>query len=559
MKYYLISIGGTGAKCLEAFVHMNAAGLMKSDDEIKVIYVDPDASNGNLNRAMETINAYIEAYDKVGLTNGAKNITFFKNKICPLTRNKPWNPVSGRADNCLDSIFEPGSMRYQTENLEDLFCALFTKEERKTALSEGFRAHPSIGAAVIGDNMRMEDSPWKEMDGDITKGQNEARIFIFGSVFGGTGAAGFPNIAKIIREHFDSRAENGRNDGIKIAGCLMLPYFNFPDANQGDMTNEKYTDRSVNKIVPDSRKFAANTYAALDYYNTYNFVGNTNGGGSTAERPVFDAVYLLGDIEKPTMKTFNAGREEQKNPAHFLEMLAALAALDFFNKDNKENKEYFEKSQCYMLAMKDDKFFNWEDFPPVSSDPRLNVKDKLMTFIRMAYFYRTVIFPKLMACKNDPRLFNNEEWIGRYLHEVMAVRKNDTAVVGAIVNVIHKVTDKKEDQAFISDANALKIKTFNDYCEKFLYWLKDITYDKDGNFLRCGNLINPEIFLDEEDDKIRDIKENLSLIFKQKYNTTFEKKSAYQQVREYVTQGDGVTNLLAMLYDVCRDRVEEVK
>ena len=48
MKYYLISIGGTGAKCLEAFVHMNAAGLMKNRGEIKIIYVDPDASNGNL-------------------------------------------------------------------------------------------------------------------------------------------------------------------------------------------------------------------------------------------------------------------------------------------------------------------------------------------------------------------------------------------------------------------------------------------------------------------------------------------------------------------------------
>ena len=557
MKYYLISIGGTGAKCLEAFVHMNAAGLMKNDDEVKVIYVDPDASNGNLQRTMETVTSYIKAYDKIGLINGVKNITFFKNRIQPLTESKPWNPVSGRADNSLNDIFEPGSMRYQTENLEELFYALFTKEERTTSLSEGFRAHPSIGAAVIGDNMSMADSPWKDMESDIVKGQNEARIFIFGSVFGGTGAAGFPNIAKIIREHFDSKAEKGRNDSIKIAGCLMLPYFNFADADSEDMKNEKNPDSNV--IVPDSKKFSANTYAALEYYNTYNFVGNTNEGDITSERPVFDAVYLLGDIERPTIKKFSAGKAEQKNPAHFLEMLAALAALDFFNKDDKVDNEYFKKSNCYMLAMKDDKYFSWDDFPPVSSDSRLNVKDKLMTFIRMAYFYKAVIYPKLTACKNDPRLFDNEEWVRNYLHDVMAARKNDTPIFGKAVDVFNSLTGKEEDQAFISDENAQKLEAFNGYCEKFLSWLKDITYDKDGGFLRCGDLINPEIFLDEEDGKIKDIKEDLSRIFKQKYNTTFEQKSAYQQVRDYVTQGDGVENLLAMLYDVCRDRVGEVK
>ena len=54
MKYYWISIGGTGAKCLEAFVHMNAAGLMKNRGEIKIIYVDPDASNGNLAKTKNT-------------------------------------------------------------------------------------------------------------------------------------------------------------------------------------------------------------------------------------------------------------------------------------------------------------------------------------------------------------------------------------------------------------------------------------------------------------------------------------------------------------------------
>ena len=74
MKYYLISIGGTGAKCLEAFVHMNAAGLMKNRGEIKIIYVDPDASNGNLAKAKNTVAAYINAY-----RGSSQDDNFFKN------------------------------------------------------------------------------------------------------------------------------------------------------------------------------------------------------------------------------------------------------------------------------------------------------------------------------------------------------------------------------------------------------------------------------------------------------------------------------------------------
>ena len=44
MSYYLIGIGGTGARCLEAFVNINGAGLLNDNQEIKLIYVDADKS-----------------------------------------------------------------------------------------------------------------------------------------------------------------------------------------------------------------------------------------------------------------------------------------------------------------------------------------------------------------------------------------------------------------------------------------------------------------------------------------------------------------------------------
>ena len=38
MSYYLIGIGGTGAKCLEAFVHLCGAGLLEEAQPVKVVF-----------------------------------------------------------------------------------------------------------------------------------------------------------------------------------------------------------------------------------------------------------------------------------------------------------------------------------------------------------------------------------------------------------------------------------------------------------------------------------------------------------------------------------------
>ena len=214
MKYYLISIGGTGAKCLEAFVHMNAVGLMKNRGEIKIIYVDPDASNGNLSKAKNTVAAYVNAF-----RGSSQDDNFFKNALSP--EEITWNPVPESSSANLKTIFDRPNMDLKAENLDCLFDVLFNEEEQNTLLTEGFRAHPSIGAAVIGANMNMDDdnSVWKKMVNDI--GEQEARIFFFGSVFGGTGAAGFPNIAKIIRKYFDDKAANNNPDSKNIKKDLL--------------------------------------------------------------------------------------------------------------------------------------------------------------------------------------------------------------------------------------------------------------------------------------------------------------------------------------------------
>lgn len=538
MKYYLISIGGTGAKCLEAFVHMNAAGLMKNRGEIKIIYVDPDASNGNLAKTKNTVAAYMNAYRGASQEND-----FFKNPLSP--EEVTWNPVPDGSNANLLTIFDRPNMDVKAENLDCLFDVLFSEEEQNTSLTEGFRAHPSIGAAVIGANMNMDEdgSVWKNMVNDI--GEQEARIFFFGSVFGGTGAAGFPNIAKIIRKYFNDKAANNNPDSksikkdgrIRMAGCLMLPYFTFPKASEADMVDPNDPTKRI--IVPDSGKFLASTYAALNYYDTSDLVGD-----------VFDAVYLLGDKQFVNIDKYKPGRADQKNKAHFLEMLAALAALEFFNMDSKD--KYFEEAKCYMLAMLGNDF-SWKDFPPVY--PGCDIEVKLKTFIRMAYMYRSMVYPKLEECYQDEEKYKDNDWISGFLHEIRPVRSK-----------LKSIWKKEEDQAYITDENHKIIVAFQEYCVKFLDWLKDFTYSEEPAMLRCGKLINEGTYAYDDS---KSYEENLTAaegnkvikpeeIFVEKANTTFDSgtNNFLQQMVNSDAEAKGVKPMLAMVYDLCKDGKE---
>src|SRR5688500_17784526 len=96
MSYYIIGIGGTGAKCVESLIHLCAAGLMPSDDELHAFFVDPDTSNGTLQRAQTLLTQY-QNCRRLHLGQTA----LFKT---PLSVPDPdiWSPISGRSNNLHD-------------------------------------------------------------------------------------------------------------------------------------------------------------------------------------------------------------------------------------------------------------------------------------------------------------------------------------------------------------------------------------------------------------------------------------------------------------------------
>lgn len=77
MSYYLIGIGGTGARCMEAFVHLVGAGLLKDNQPVKIVYVDADVSCGNLVRTQEMVNLYEKVRELRFGTEGILRMTSF--------------------------------------------------------------------------------------------------------------------------------------------------------------------------------------------------------------------------------------------------------------------------------------------------------------------------------------------------------------------------------------------------------------------------------------------------------------------------------------------------
>ena len=149
----VIGVGGTGAKVVEATIHLALMGV--GPREMKIGFVDQDESNGNLNRARQVFESYMSARQSwrgdtaVHKIDGTAECPLLKTDIQPLGGETGlWIPDS-RDNATLASTFGPmGVDRH-------LFDALFetggdaATEEQKLPLENGYRGRPHVGAAVM--------------------------------------------------------------------------------------------------------------------------------------------------------------------------------------------------------------------------------------------------------------------------------------------------------------------------------------------------------------------------------------------------------------------------
>jgi hypothetical protein len=343
----LIGIGGTGAKVVEATLHAAVAGLT---DNLKVGLVDQDGSNGNVARACQLLNTICEArtaWRGSGHHHVLGRSGLLSADIQPLLKDPIWTPHPDRSTT-LARIFEREAMPPPERALFDALFAVGAgpdDTEQNLPLGKGYRGRPHIGAAAMASRIEDDIPFWARLTDllDTARGGTEVRILLAGSVFGGTGAAGFPTLARLIRE----RLPNGATSKVTIGGVLMLPYFDFDPPSK-----ESVAADSLNDNVARSDDLVLQSKSALKSYH------------DIIAQKTFNQLYFVGWDQFFDLGYHEAGDTDQINLSLLPEWMGALAACRFFNGDAAS-----APGQALVSARHETGAVEWRDLPSPSDDP----------------------------------------------------------------------------------------------------------------------------------------------------------------------------------------------
>lgn len=312
-KLYVFGIGGTGARVIRALTFLLSAGV-KCDSEIVPIIIDPDLNNGDLARTVKLLHKYQAIRSKLSYEDVVQN-KFYRTEIVENIHDFQM-PLK----NTLDVTFEKYmNVNAMNEANRALMRMLFSEKNLGSKMEVGFKGNPNIGSVVL--NQFSDSVEFGNFANSFT--QND-RIFIISSIFGGTGASGFPLLLKTLRTN-QSLPQHALLNNAIIGGITVLPYF----------TVNKDSNSEI-----ESDTFISKTKSALHYYQK-NITGNNS----------IDVLYYVGDNDGNTESYPNSeGGSDQKNKAHFIELISALAVLDFEQKHTIKNgnavcKEYGTESK----------------------------------------------------------------------------------------------------------------------------------------------------------------------------------------------------------------------
>lgn len=307
-KIYVFAIGGTGSRVLKSLTMLLAAGVKTKATEIVPIIIDPDAACGDKTDTVQLMDMYSMLYETQS-HHADRKLDSFSTKLTKLPFPTDYvMPMGENTNTTFGNYMHFGSLSNENKALVNM---LFSKDNQDADMTIGFTGNPNIGSVVLN---QFANSP--EFVDFASNFHNGDKIFIVSSIFGGTGASGFPLLLKNLR-HIDPRLTIPNAAAIQnaeIGAITVLPYFNI---------------RPVEDQTIDSDTFVSKTKAALSYYEK-----NLNG---------LNVLYYIGDQDRGQQK-YNDGGAMQRNDAHFVELAAALSVIDFANNSypNKDNTIYKE-------------------------------------------------------------------------------------------------------------------------------------------------------------------------------------------------------------------------
>lgn len=308
-KLYVFAIGGSGERVMNSLIMLLSAGVDVGASTIQPVIIDNDVKSKALADCLNLIEYYnaAPAHDntKIGINtlyqlSGMNNNllpSFFKTKVeQPIILNK-----SGELIKNLDTVIGniPDGVNDDIKEEKNL---LFTKDDLDMPLSVGYVGRPNIGSVVL-NSEALATEGFRTIINNLS---NADGVVVVGSLFGGTGAAGFPLLVNTINT---LRNENRP----LLGGVAVLPYF--------DTSKQQNIDQPIDirKYDVDSGSFDVKTRAALMYYD--------------AHMNDMDYRYYVGDGSHKDMYEHCVGGSNQNNRANRVELFAALSVIDFSKQD----------------------------------------------------------------------------------------------------------------------------------------------------------------------------------------------------------------------------------
>ncbi|MFV5692184.1 hypothetical protein ACM55K_09185 [Flavobacterium sp. LT1R49] len=511
-KLFVIAIGGTGMRCLESFTHLSAIGMF-DNQEIEILTLDTDQTNGNKGKVEQQIELYNRIKTSTTAEGGTPNAnTFFSAK---LNLYKFWTNYSGLGRENYKNItkISTGSPEQQKSNklISDLF--LDNNSVQEFGLAHGYRAQTHLGSMLMyhgiveaarniakGTDVQSQE---RDLDGFVSKLEKagvNARVFIFGSIFGGTGASSIPVIPKALQDFVKIRSGGISTIDLskaKFGSTLLTEYFTFKKPD------DKQKSTKENSVIADSSFFPLNSQAALQFYQS----------DPTVQKS-YKILYHIGwPIESKKIDEDNSGNEtitggsNQKNPCHITELLCSCAAYDFFTRKtgfDGAKAEYLYKA----VEFNNNSFnFSFDDFVGNINKAGETFANRLGAFFSLAH----ICLAKNRAAVGDSglkgfiRQFENQEMkdystitdaecteIDNYFKDFAYEFDNDKFLPGWLYQIRKTVApgafmfDPKSFPDMKSELNKIDVGAI--FLDKKYHWsddrsMKNISGDRYDNFV----------------------------------------------------------------------------
>ena len=275
------------------------------------VILDPHLDLEEKKNLHSLIDSYKDIYNKT-INNGSSTLNsldgFFNSEIRTINElNNQTNDTQQNAGSKekFRSYIELANLGADDLN-NYLVETMFSTKNLDNPLSVGFKGNPNVGTVVLGE--MIEGADWFRAFKQHC--EKNDRVFIISSIFGGTGASGYPLLEKKIR-----LAENEPAVKNALMGAVtVLPYYGLKDPAT--------TGSDI-----DSANFYTKTKAALAYYE-----------GTVKS----DYLYYVG--EKSLKQVYDNDEKKQDDKANFIELVAASALFDFLKRGKPDNQQYLSRA-----------------------------------------------------------------------------------------------------------------------------------------------------------------------------------------------------------------------